>query len=111
LVFCDGSLLAPLTPRLLDQVHTRDLKSQELRIKLLGEEEEEEEEWELSTGTELVLGCFLSFSQSGPVIASVLGLKAVCLGSVHFVGMTSVFVCVCVCVCVCCVWGRGFFVI
>jgi hypothetical protein len=47
----------------LDKVHRRDLKSQELQIKLLGEEEEEEEEeWELSTGTELVLGCFLSFS-------------------------------------------------
>ncbi len=89
----------------MDKVHRRDLKSQELQIKLLGEEEEEEE-WELSTGTELVLGCFLSFSQSGPVIASVLGLKAVCLGSVHFVGMTSVFVCECVVF-----GGGGFFVI
>ncbi len=79
------------------------MKSQELRIKLLGEEEEEE--WELSAGTELVLGCCLSFSQSGPVIASVLGLKAVCLGSVHFVEMTSVF---CVCVCVLCL-GDGVF--
>ncbi len=83
------------------------MKSQELQIKLLGEEEEEEEEeWELSTGTELVLGCFLSFPQSGPVIASVLGLKAVWLGSVHFVGMTSVFVCECVLF-----GGGGFFVI
>jgi hypothetical protein len=44
----------------LDKVRRRDLKSQELQIKLL-EEEEEEEEWELSTGTELVLGCFLPF--------------------------------------------------
>jgi hypothetical protein len=49
------------------------------------------------------LGCFLAFSQSGPVIASVLGLKAVCLGSVHFVGMTSVFVRMCV------VFGGGGF--
>jgi hypothetical protein len=86
----------------LDKVHRRDLKSQELHIKLLGEEEEEE--WELSTATELVLGSyFLSFSQSGPVIPSVLGLKTVCLGSVHFVGMTSVFVCMCV------VFGGGVF--